>query len=182
MLADTHTGPSVAPIASNDPLILRDARTEDMPAVLAIYNQEVRNSTSTYQYAERTLDEQLALLSSKQSAGDPFVVAELADGSLGGYATYGPFRPREGWRFTVEHSVYLREDCRGRGLARPLMRHIMAHARERGFHSMVGVVDASNAASIRMHQAMGFQVAGVMREGGYKFDRWLDCAFLQALL
>jgi L-amino acid N-acyltransferase YncA len=182
MLADSRTQPAHAPGASNDPLILREARAEDMPAVLDIYNAEVRTSTSTYQYAERTLDEQLALLSSKQAAGDPFVLAELADGSVGGYATYGPFRPREGWRFTVEHSVYLREDCRGKGIARPLMRHIMGHAKARGFHSMVGVVDASNAASIRMHQAVGFQVAGVMREGGYKFDRWLDCAFLQALL
>ncbi|HET7774169.1 MAG TPA: GNAT family N-acetyltransferase [Burkholderiaceae bacterium] len=182
MLNESVNTPGAAAGTSNDATVLREARAEDMPAVLAIYNAEVRNSTSTYQYAERTLDEQLALLSSKQAAGDPFVLAELADGSVGGYATYGPFRPREGWRFTVEHSVYLREDCRGRGLARPLMRHIMAHARARGFHSMVGVVDASNTASIRMHQAMGFQVAGVMREGGYKFDRWLDCAFLQALL
>lgn len=161
---------------------VRCAREDDMPAVLDIYNEEVRHSTSTYQYAERTLDEQVAQWLARRADGHRFFVAVADDDRVVGYANYGLFRPREGWRFTCEHSVYLHRDWRGRGLGKLLLPAVMAHARERGFHSMVGVVDAANAASVRLHEAMGFTVAGVLREGGCKFDRWLDVAFVQAML
>lgn len=171
MLRDLRSGVSV-----------RAAREDDMPAVLEIYNEEVRHSTATYQYAERTLDEQVAQWLAKRADGHRFFVAVTDDDQVVGYANYGLFRPREGWRFTCEHSVYLHRDWRGRGLGKLLLPAVMAHARERGFHSMVGVVDAANAASIRLHESMGFSVAGVIRHGGYKFDRWLDVAFVQAML
>ena len=161
---------------------IRPAAETDMAAVLDIYNREVRHSTATYQYAERTLDEQVEQWRQKRRDGHGFFVAESAAGEVVGYASYGLFRPREGWRFACEHSVYLHGDWRGRGIARLLMPPVMAHARKRGFHTMVGVVDAANTASVRMHEAMGFGVAGVLREGGYKFDRWLDVAFVQAML
>lgn len=171
MLRDLRSGVSV-----------RAAREDDMPAVLEIYNEEVRHSTATYQYAERTLDEQVAQWLAKRADGHRFFVAVTDDDQVVGYANYGLFRPREGWRFTCEHSVYLHRDWRGRGLGKLLLPAVMAHARERGFHSMVGVVDAANVASVRLHEALGFTVAGVIREGGYKFERWLDVAFLQAML
>ncbi|TCP08643.1 arsenic resistance N-acetyltransferase ArsN2 [Caldimonas thermodepolymerans] len=161
---------------------VRPARADDMAAVLDIYNHEVRTSTATYQYAERTPQEQLEQWAAKQRDGHGFFVAETAAGEVVGYACYGLFRPREGWRFACEHSVYLHAQWRSRGIARMLMAPVMAHARRRGFHTMVGVIDASNAASVRMHEAMGFRVAGVLREGGYKFGRWLDVAFVQAML
>lgn len=163
-------------------LLVRPALRSDMPAVLEIYNHEVRHSTSTYQYAERTLEEQVAQWELKRSDGHGFFVAETLDGRIAGYASYGVFRPREGWRFTCEHSVYLHPDWRGRGVGKLLMAPVMAHARRRGFHVMVGVVDAANEASVKLHRALGFDVAGVVKEGGYKFDRWLDVAFLQARL
>jgi L-amino acid N-acyltransferase YncA len=171
MLRDLRSGVSV-----------RAAREDDMPAVLDIYNEEVRHSTATYQYAQRTLDEQVAQWLAKRADGHRFFVAVTDDDQVVGYANYGLFRPREGWRFTCEHSVYLHRDWRGRGLGKLLLPAVMAHARGRGFHSMVGVVDAANAASVRLHESMGFTVAGVIREGGYKFDRWLDVAFVQAML
>jgi L-amino acid N-acyltransferase YncA len=171
MIRDLRAGVSV-----------RAAREDDMAAVLDIYNEEVRHSTATYQYAERTLDEQVAQWLAKRADGHRFFVAVTDDDHVVGYANYGLFRPREGWRFTCEHSVYLHRDWRGRGLGKLLLPAVMAHARERGFHSMVGVVDAANGASVRLHESMGFTVAGVIREGGYKFDRWLDVAFLQAAL
>ena len=171
MLFDLRAGVSV-----------RAALESDMVAVLEMYNHEVRHSTATYQYAERTLEEQVEQWRQKQRDGHGFFVAESADGHVVGYASYGLFRPREGWRFACEHSVYLHADWRGRGIARLLMPAVMAHARKRGFHTMVGVVDAANTASVRMHENMGFAVAGVIREGGYKFDRWLDVAFVQAML
>ncbi len=163
-------------------LTVRPASSADMPAVLAIYNDEVAHATSTYQYAARTLPEQQSALADKQREGHAFLVAVDAAGTLAGYASYGWFRPREGWRFTCEHSVYLHPDWRGHGVARLLLQPLMAHARAAGFHSMVGVVDASNAASLRMHAALGFAVMGVMKEGGFKFDRWLDVAFVVARL
>jgi L-amino acid N-acyltransferase YncA len=171
MIRDLRAGVSV-----------RAAREDDMPAVLDIYNEEVRHSTATYQYAERTLDEQVAQWLAKRADGYRFFVAVTDDDQVVGYANYGLFRPREGWRFTCEHSVYLHRDWRGRGLGKLLLPAVMAHARERGFHSMIGVVDAANTASMRLHESLGFTVAGVIREGGYKFDRWLDVAFLQATL
>ncbi len=163
-------------------LLVRPAEKADMAQVLAIYNHEVRTSTSTYQYAERTLEEQVGQWELKRSDGHGFFVATTLDGRIAGYATYGLFRPREGWRFTCEHSVYLHADWRGRGVGKLLMAPVMAHARWRGFHVMVGVVDASNEASVRLHRSLGFDVAGIIKEGGYKFDRWLDVALLQARL
>lgn len=163
-------------------LRVRPAQQTDMPGVLAIYNDEVLHSTATYQYAPRSLEEQVQQWVLRQSDGHGFFVAVTQDDQVVGYASYGPFRPREGWRFTCEHSVYLHREWRGKGLARLLMPAVMSHARRHGFHSMVGVVDAANEASIRMHRAVGFDVAGVLREGGYKFDRWLDVAFVQARL
>ncbi len=163
-------------------VLVRPADKADMAQVLAIYNHEVRTSTSTYQYAERTLEEQVAQWDVKRSDGHGFFVATTLDGRIAGYATYGLFRPREGWRFTCEHSVYLHADWRGRGVGKLLMAPVMAHARRRGFHLMVGVVDASNEASVRLHRSLGFDVAGIIKEGGYKFDRWLDVALLQARL
>lgn len=163
-------------------ITVRPARETDMPAVLDIYNHEVRTSTATYQYAERVLEEQVEQWALKQRDGHGFFVAVSNVGEVVGYSSYGLFRPREGWRFACEHSVYLHADWRGRGIGKLLMPPVMAHARKRGFHTMVGVVDAANTASVRMHEAMGFAVAGVIREGGYKFDRWLDVAFVQAML
>lgn len=163
-------------------LLVRPADKADMAQVLAIYNHEVRTSTSTYQYAERSLEEQVAQWELKRSDGHGFFVATTLDGRIAGYATYGFFRPREGWRFTCEHSIYLHAQWRGRGVGKLLMAPVMAHARRRGFHAMVGVVDAANEPSVRLHRALGFEVAGILKEGGYKFDRWLDVALLQARL
>ncbi|WP_170162262.1 GNAT family N-acetyltransferase [Caldimonas tepidiphila] len=163
-------------------LRVRPAVEADMAAVLGIYNHEVEHSSSTYQYALRTLEEQCEILMTRRRDGDGFFVAGTPDGRVVGYSSYGLFRPREGWRFSCEHAVYLHPDWRGRGIGRLLLPPVMAHARRRGFHTMVGVVDASNTASVRLHEALGFRVAGVLKEGGYKFDRWLDVAFVQAML
>ena len=154
----------------------------DMPAVLAVYNDAVAHSTATYDYEPRTLDEQLSLFDQKMLDGYGFYVARTADGTVAGFSTYGLYRPRPGWRFACEHSVYVAAPWRGRRVGLSLLPPIMRHARKRGFHTMVGVVDAENLASTRMHQRAGFEVAGTLRQGGYKFDRWLDVAFLQAML
>ena len=171
MLLDVGAAALVVPASRND-----------MPAVLAIYNDAVAQSTATYDYEPRTLEEQLALFDQKMVDGYGFFVARTMDGTVAGFSTYGLYRTRPGWRFACEHSVYVAAPWRGRRVGLMLLPPVMRHARKRGFHTMVGVVDADNLASTRMHCRAGFQVIGTMREGGYKFDRWLDVAFLQAML
>jgi L-amino acid N-acyltransferase YncA len=95
-----------------------------------------------------------------------------------GFSTYGMFRTRPGWRFACEHSVYVAGTVRRRGVGRRLIAPLVAHARAKGFHTMVGVVDAGNAASMALHHACGFETFGLLREGGFKFDRWLDVAMV----
>jgi L-amino acid N-acyltransferase YncA len=163
-------------------LTIRPALAADMPAVLEIYNHEVEHSTATYQYALRTLAEQHEVLAARSNAPHAFLVAHNAAGTITGYASYGPYRPREGWRFTCEHSVYVHQHHRAQGVARALMAPLMQEARAQQFQTMVGVVDASNTASVRLHQSLGFEVMGVHKNGGYKFGRWLDVAFVVAQL
>lgn len=162
--------------------LVMPAERFDMPTVLAIYNDAVAQSTATYDYEPRGLDEQLALFDHKMVAGYCFHVARTPDGTVAGFATYGPYRTRPGWRFACEHSVYVAAPWRGLHVGLSLLPPIMQHARKNGFHTMVAVIDAENAASLRMHRRAGFVDIGTMREGGYKFGRWLDVAFLQAML
>jgi L-amino acid N-acyltransferase YncA len=162
--------------------LVRAAERDDLSAVLAIYNDAVAQSTATYDYEPRTLEEQLAQYDQKMRDGYAFQVAATPDGTVAGFSTYGLYRPRPGWRFACEHSVYVAAPWRGRGVGLGLLPPIMRHARRRGFHTMIGVVDAENAASLRMHRRAGFVEVGTLRQGGYKFDRWLDVTFLQAML
>ena len=97
---------------------------------------------------------------------------------MAGYASFGPFRAWDGYRFTVEHSVYVDERFRRRGLASLLVRQLLADAQARGLHLMVGAIDAANQGSIELHRRLGFEAAGVLREAGHKFGRWLDLAFM----
>jgi len=153
-----------------------------MPVVLAIYNDAVAHTTATYDYDPRSLDDQYALYDQKMQDGYGFFVARAADGSVAGFSTYGLYRTRPGWRFACEHSVYVAAQWRGMQVGLSLLTPVMSHARGKGFHTMVGVVDAENLASVRMHRRAGFADMGTMREGGYKFGRWLDVTFLQAML
>jgi L-amino acid N-acyltransferase YncA len=163
-------------------IYVRPAAASDMPGVLAIYNHAVAHTTASYDTQPRSLEQQVEILAERQRGGHPFFVAVDGAGQVLGYSTYGPYRPRPGWRFACEHSVYVAASAHRRGIGALLMPPLLAHARRRGLHSMVGVVDAANAASIAFHQAFGFETFGVMKEGGHKFDRWLDVAFMQRLL
>jgi L-amino acid N-acyltransferase YncA len=163
-------------------ITVRDATLADMPAVLAIYNEAVANTTASYDYEPSTLAEREALFTQRVKDGLPYLVACDEKKEVLGFASYGLYRPRPGWRFACEHSVYVAAQARGQGVASLLMVPLMAHARAKGFHNMVGVVDAANEASLKLHAKHGFTTFGVMKEGGYKFDRWLDVAFIQAIL
>lgn len=156
---------------------LRPAGATDLDAILAIYNHAVLHTTASYDYQPRSAEKQRDWFAAKQAAGLPVLVADQA-GQVAGYASYGPFRAWDGYRFTVEHSVYVAEGARRQGIASALLHALVDHARGQGLHLMVGAIDAANTGSIELHRRLGFQEAGVLREAGYKFERWLDLLFM----
>ena len=118
----------------------------------------------------------------KKSHNSPIVGAFDKDGTLLGFATFGMFRVRPAYKYTVEHSVYVRPDKRGLGLGKVLLKEIIKKAEEQNFHVLVGVIDASNDVSIKLHESEGFKQTGIIKEVGFKFGKWLDAAFYQLIL
>ena len=151
-------------------------------AILDILNEQIRTSTSVYEYAERTPESMVAWFKGKEAKQYPVIGVEDESGALMGFATYGVFRERPAYKYTVEHSVYVHQDHRGKGLGLALMERLIEAARAQGLHVMVGGIDATNAASIALHEKLGFVHAGTIRESGYKFGSWLDLAFYQLTL
>lgn len=160
---------------------VRDAGEEDLAAILAIYNDAVINTTAVYDYAPRSMEAELAWFAAKRDAKLP-VLAAVDAGTVVGFASYGPFRPWPAYLHTVENSVYVAPQRRGAGIGTALLGPLIERARSAGFHTIVAGIDASNAASLRLHEKFGFAQAGHFREVGWKFDRWLDLVFLQKML
>ena len=154
---------------------------KDGAAIRAIVNDAILNSTAWYEYEPWDAAKLTSWFDAKQAGGWPLLVAE-AEGVTLGFASFGRFRDRPAYARTVEHSVYVAAAARGRGVGRTLLDAIVAEARTRGHHVMIGGVDAANAGSLAFHRAAGFVEAGRMREVGWKFDRWLDLVFMQKLL
>ena len=164
-------------------MLIRNATEADLPGILAIYNEAIRTSSAVYTEQEATLDDRRAWLAARTAQGYPVLVAEdPLDGSVLGYATFGDFRPWPGYRRTVEHSVYVRADARGRGLGAALVKPLFGIAATLGKHVIVAGIDAANPASIRLHERLGFERVGTLREVGTKFGRWLDLVFMQRFL
>lgn len=167
---------SELPTAGPSPV--RPATRADVPAILEIYNHAVLHTTASYDLEPVSLESRLAWFDQRVRGGWPVLVTAL-DGEVTGWATFGPFREKPGYRFTAEHSVYVRHDCRGQGLGRALLLALIGEARGRGLHSLVGGVDAGNAGSLAFHEGLGFRQVAHFREVGFKFGRWLDLVFLQ---
>jgi L-amino acid N-acyltransferase YncA len=158
--------------------VIRPATEQDAPAIRAIYADEVLTGTATFEYEPPDEAEMLRRLQAVVGAGYPWLVAEV-DGEVAGYAYASSYRPRIGYRFTVEDSVYVRRDLRGRGVGRRLLPALVEACAAKGFATMIAVVgDASNEGSIALHQACGFEVAGRYPGVGFKFGRWLDSVHL----
>jgi phosphinothricin acetyltransferase len=161
---------------------IRHADPGDIPAVLAIYNQAVRETTAAWTTVEETLDERLTWFEGRVRDGLPVLVAVGTAGEVLGFASFGPFRPREGYRFTAEHSVYVDPRAQRRGIGALLLQELIGLAGDRGLHLLVGVVDGENAPSIALHRKLGFEVTGRLPEAGTKFGRWLDLVMLTKVL
>ena len=118
----------------------------------------------------------------KDQANFPVLGIEGADGTLKAFGSYGTFRPWPAYKYTVEHSVYVHKDYRGRGLGRLVMQALIEAAQQNDVHAMMGGIDTRNAASIALHQQLGFVCVGTLPQVGFKFGRWLDLALYQLLL
>ena len=151
-------------------------------AILEIYNEAIVNSTALYDYKTRSADSMVAWFKDKESGRYPVIGAESDDGALLGFATYGMWRVRPAYKYTVEHSLYVHKTCRGRGIGDALLRAIVEAAKEQGYHVLVGGIDAENAASIKLHLKHGFVHSGTVKQSGFKFGRWLDVSFYQLTL
>lgn len=158
--------------------MIRQATEADIPEILAIFNENIRNSTAIYMYEEQTLEQRLQWFYSKKEKNEPLYVYEEG-GKVAGYATYGSFRPYPANLYTIEHSVYVHQDHFRKGIGKKLMELIIQDASDKGFKTMVGVIDAKNKASIIAHEKLGFTHSGTIQNAGYKFGEWLDVSFYQ---
>ncbi|MFK8331131.1 GNAT family N-acetyltransferase [Pseudomonas sp. BJa5] len=163
--------------------LIRDAVTADLPGIRDIYNDAVLNTTAIWNEQPVDLANRQAWFDARQAQRYPILVAvDAVAGDVLGYASFGDWRPFEGFRHTVEHSVYIRSDQRGNGLGPALMSALIERARACDKHVMVAAIESGNAASIRLHERLGFTLNGQMPQVGVKFGRWLDLTFMQLIL
>jgi L-amino acid N-acyltransferase YncA len=162
--------------------IVRSARIEDLEAILAIVNDAILNTTAIYDYDVRTLNEQISWFQEKKEQNFPVIVATDENDNVVGFGTYGTFRMKIGFKFTVEHSVYVKEGFAGNGIGKAILLELINLAKAQKLHVMVGCIDAENTGSIEFHEKFGFKKAGILKESGYKFDKWLDLQFVQLII
>lgn len=161
--------------------LVRDATPDDLAGILDIYNDAVRQTTAIWNETVVDLGNRRAWFAERRAAGFPILVATEGRDVIG-YATYGPFRPHEGYRHTVENSIYVRADRRSSGIGALLMAPLIETARREGRHVIVAAIEARNEASISLHARFGFVETARMPEVGRKFDRWLDLVLMQLTL
>ena len=160
---------------------IREACAEDAGGLAAIYNDAVRHSTAILMEGEVDAANRIAWMQARQAIGYPVLVAAEA-GQVLGYASFGDWRPFDGFRGTVENSVYVHPEARGRGVAAALMPALIAAARGCGKHMIVAAITSENAASLALHHRHGFVQSAHMRQVGQKFGRWLDLIFMELRL
>ena len=161
------------------PIIVRDAAEADMPAVQAIYTHHVLNGLGSFEETAPDLDEMLRRRAGIVARGLPYLVAE-ADSAIAGFAYGAPYRPRPAYRYTVEDSIYVGPAAQRRGVGRALLGALIERCTALGFRQMVSVIgDSNNAASIKLHESLGFRQAGALRAVGWKFGGWVDSVLMQ---
>ena len=162
-------------------MMIRPATEQDIPAITAIFNEAVVNSNAIWTEKQDTEAERLAWMKARLALGYPVLVAAEGPVVLG-YGTFGDFRAFPGYRYSVEHSVYIHVDHRGRGLGRVMVDELVAAANALGKHVMIAGIDGGNPASLRLHAQAGFVEVARMPEVGRKFGRWLELVFMQRVL
>ena len=159
---------------------LREAGDADQRAILDIYNDAVLHSTATFDLEPRTWEGQQRWFQEHCPPHAVFV-ATIGD-TVVGWGSLSPFRPRPGYRFTAEDSIYVHDDFRGRGIGTALLGLLIDAASRGRFHSVMALIDGDNAVSVRLHERFGFRHVGTFHEVGFKFDRWLDVVHMQRMI
>jgi len=159
-------------------ITIRDATEGDLPGIMDIYNDAVVNTTAIWNEAVVDLDNRKAWFAARRERGFPVLVA-LRGKQVIGYASYGDWRAFDGYRHTVEHSIYVRSDTRGAGTGGKLMKALIDRASFNGVHVMIAGIEAENTASIKLHEKFGFRTVGRFSEVGIKFGRWLDLTCME---
>ena len=163
-------------------LIIRDATEQDMPAVARIYADYVREGLATFELTPPEADELRARRAAILAAGLPYLIA-TAGGEIAGYAYASTYRPRPGYRYTVEDSVYVAQARCGHGVGRALLAALIGRCESGPWRQMIAVIgDSANAGSIALHRRCGFQMVGTFRSVGYKLGRWVDTVLMQRAL
>ncbi|GEO84309.1 MULTISPECIES: GNAT family N-acetyltransferase [Alphaproteobacteria] len=165
----------------NQSVLIRDAAEADLAAIRDIYNHAVEHTTAIWNEVLVDLDNRRAWMEQRRAKGFPVLVA-IRESKVAGYASYGDWRAFDGYRHTVEHSVYVDKDCRGGGIGKQLMQALIERARAGDKHVMIAAIEAENKPSIALHQRLGFRLVGVHQEVGTKFGRWLDLAMMELKL
>ncbi|MBS5772459.1 MAG: N-acetyltransferase [Enterobacter cloacae] len=160
---------------------IRYAVKEDCAAIAAIYNHAVINTAAIWNDQTVDADNRIAWFEARALLGYPVIVSE-ENGVVTGYASFGDWRAFDGFRHTVEHSVYVHPEHQGKGLGLALMARLIEEAKRIGKHVMVAGIEAQNQGSIHLHQKLGFTITGQMPQVGTKFGRWLDLTFMQLQL
>jgi len=161
---------------------IRDAQAADAAGIAAIYNHAVLHTTAIWNEATVDAANRAAWIAERQRQGYPVLVAVDSAQQVLGYASFGDWRAFDGYRHTVEHSVYVHPGEQGRGIGQALLGELVGRARALGKHAMVAAIEAGNEGSLRLHRRLGFEPAGLLPEVGTKFGRWLDLAFWLLLL
>ncbi len=160
---------------------IRPYQINDTHAIVPILNYYIANSTALYDYELRTLEQQQAIFEEKLKKGFPVIVATIDD-TVVGFGYYSEFRFREAYKFTVEHSVYVMPNEHGKGVGKVILQNLIDLAKKQKLHTMIGVIDADNTSSIAFHEQFGFTTVGIVKETGFKFDRWLHSVIMQLML
>jgi L-amino acid N-acyltransferase len=161
---------------------VRAATRDDLPAILEIYNHAVLNTTASYDYEPHTLEKRLEWFEEHERDELPIFVAVTAADEIAGWSSLSRYHKKVGYRFTVENSVYVAEEHRGRGVGKLLMTPLIEAAQTLGLRAIIAAIDADNEASIRLHAQFGFIEVGRFKEVGFKFNRWLDVVYMERLL
>lgn len=162
-------------------LIIRNATEQDLLEILGIYNDAILNTTAVFQYDVHTMEMRKEWFAQKQKDKFPVFVAE-DNNMVVGFGTFGPFRNWQGYKYTVEHSIYIKDRFRNLGLGTLLMQKIINTAKEMNMHTIIAGIVADNEASMLFHSRFGFVEVAYFKEVGYKFDKWLDLIFMQLMI
>ena len=160
---------------------IRPYQTNDAETIVAILNYYIANSTALYDYELRTLQQQQSIFQEKLTKGFPVIIAMIEERVVG-FGYYSEFRFREAYKFTVEHSVYVLPNEHGKGIGKEIMKHLIDLAKKQKLHTMIGVIDSENENSVAFHEQFGFTTVGIIKESGFKFERWLHSVIMQLML